>query len=91
VSADEKVSTAWSHTSGNQGDVERYWQDRGVLMDGVVVEDHVDHFAGRHRALDGIKEAQELLVPVALHAAADHGALEHVERGEQRGHAMALE
>jgi len=29
-------------------------------------------------------------MPVALHAAADHGALEHVERGEQGGGAVAL-
>ena len=29
-------------------------------------------------------------MPVALHAAADHRAVEHVERGEQRGRAVAL-
>jgi hypothetical protein len=34
-------------------------------------------------ALDGIEEADELEVAVVLHAAADHGAVEHAERGEQ--------
>ena len=64
--------------------------DLGVLVAAVVVEDRVDHLAGRHRPLDGVQKADELLVPVALHAAAEHGALEHVERGEQGGGAMAL-
>ena len=50
----------------------------------------MDHLAGRHRALDGVEEADELLMPVALHAAADHGAVEHIEGGEQRGGAVAL-
>ncbi len=65
-------------------------EDLGVLVGGIVVEDRVDQFAGRHRAIDGIEEADELLVTVALHAAANHGALEHVERGEQGGGAVAL-
>ena len=55
-----------------------------VLVGGVVVEDDVDDLAGRHLGLDGVEEADELLVPVALHVAADDGAVEHVEGGEQR-------
>ena len=62
----------------------------GVLVGGIVVEDHVDHLAGRHGALDGIEEADELLVAVALHALADEAAVEHVEGREQRGRAVAL-
>jgi hypothetical protein len=42
-----------------------------VLMGGVVVEHHVDRFVGRHLTLDGIEKADELLMPVALHTAAD--------------------
>jgi hypothetical protein len=38
----------------------------------IVVEDHVDEFARRRLALDRVREADELLVPVARHAAADH-------------------
>jgi hypothetical protein len=59
-------------------------------MGAVVVEDHVDHLAGRHGALERVEEADELLVPLALHAAADHRAVEHVERREQGGRAVAL-
>ena len=43
-----------------------------------------------HRALDVVEEADELLVPMLLHAAADHRAVEHVECGEQRRRAVAL-
>src|SRR3954470_22529495 len=60
------------------------------LVGGVVVEDDVDDLAGRDRRLDGVEEADELLVPVALHAAAEHGPVEHVEGGEQRRRAVAL-
>ena len=35
--------------------------------------------------LDRVEEAEELLVPVALHAAADHRAVEDIEGGEQGG------
>jgi hypothetical protein len=57
--------------------------DLGVLVGAVVVEDAVDELAGRHRRLDRVQEAQELLVAVALHAPAQHRAVEHVERREQ--------
>ena len=46
--------------------------DLGMLVDGVIVEDGVDQFAGRYGALDGVEEADESLVGVALHAAAVH-------------------
>ncbi len=62
----------------------------GVLVGGVVVQDHVDQLARGHLALDGVEEADEFLVAVALHAAPDHAAREHVERREQRGRAVAL-
>ena len=59
-------------------------------MGGVVVEDGVDGLASRDLALDGVQEADELLMPVALHAAADDLAFQHVEGGEQGGRAMSL-
>ena len=55
----------------------------GMLMGGVVVEDRMDCLAGRNFALDGVEEADEFLMPVALHVAADHGSVEHVHRREQ--------
>ena len=56
----------------------------------MVVENDVDHLAGGHRPLERVEEPDELLMAVALHAVADHRALEHVESGEQGGGAVAL-
>ena len=61
----------------------------GVLVGGVVVEDGVDQLAGRHGALDGVEEADELLVPVPRHALADDAAVDHVQRREQGRRAVA--
>src|SRR5215211_5097264 len=61
-----------------------------VLVGGVVVQDDVDGLVGRGLRLDGIEEADELLMPVALHVAAYDGAVEHVERGEQSRRAVPL-
>ncbi len=61
-----------------------------MLMDGVVVEDNVDQLAGRNRRFDGVEEADELLMAVTLHVAADDGSVEDIERSEQGGGAMAL-
>ena len=38
----------------------------GVLMGGVVVENNMHDLAGRDLALDGVQEADELLMAVAL-------------------------
>src|SRR5688572_23867139 len=51
-----------------------------MLVGGIVVEDDVDELAGRHLCLEGIEEADKLLMTVTLHAAAEDGAVEHVER-----------
>jgi hypothetical protein len=50
----------------------------GVLVCGVVVENGVYGLAGGDLALDGAQEADELLMPVALHATADDLALQDV-------------
>ena len=44
----------------------------------------MDRLAGRHSGFDGIDEADELTVPVTLHAATHHPAVEDVEGGKQR-------
>ncbi len=62
----------------------------GLLVGRIVVEDDVNSLVGGHFGFDGVVEVNELLVPVALHVAADHGAVEDVERGEQGGSAVAL-
>ena len=60
-----------------------------VFVGGVVVEDGVDHQSFRHRGLDGIGKADELLMLLALLAAGDDRAVEHVEGGERRRRAVA--
>src|SRR3954471_10352362 len=61
-----------------------------VLVDGIVVHDRVYDLAGRDCCLDGVEKADEFLMTVALHAAAQHRAVEHVQGRKQRGRAMPL-
>ena len=61
-----------------------------MFMGAVIVQDNLNDFAGRYLSLDGIEEADELLMSVALHAAADNPAVENIESGEERGSAVAL-
>ena len=48
----------------------------GMLVTGVIVDDGMDPLTGRDRALNGIEEADEFLVAVSLHAAAQDDAIE---------------
>ena len=57
--------------------------DLGMLVGGVIVEDGVDHFAGRDGALDAVEKADQFLMGMALHAAPVHDAVERV--GQQTG------
>jgi hypothetical protein len=59
------------------------FEDVGLFVGGVVVDDGVDDFSGRDGALDGVEEADELLVAMPSHAASDHGSVEEVERGDR--------
>src|SRR5271169_2873402 len=43
-----------------------------MLVGGIVVEDRMDRLAGGDFALEGVEKADELLMPMALHVAADH-------------------
>ena len=61
-----------------------------VLVDGVVVEDRVNDFANGNLLLDGVKKANELLMAVALHVAADDLAVEYVHRRKQGRRPVAL-
>ena len=58
--------------------------DFWMLMGGVVVEDDMDGLVFGDLGVDHVEEADELLVPVALHIAPDHGPVEDVQGGEQR-------
>ena len=61
-----------------------------MLVGRVVVDDGMDRLSIRHLRFGGIEEADELLVPVGLHVAADDGAVADVEGGEQRGCAVTF-
>ena len=60
----------------------------GMLVGGVVVEDGMDEFAGRYDLLDAVEETDEHLVVMSRHALTNEGAVEDIERGEQRGRAV---
>src|SRR5262249_7982551 len=61
-----------------------------MLVGGVIVDDRMDLLMLEDLGVDLIEEADELLMPMALHIAADDGAVENVERGEQCRRAVAL-
>lgn len=50
----------------------------------------MDDFSGGNLGVDSVQKADELLMTVPLHVAADDGSVEHVEGGEQGRGAMAL-
>lgn len=52
--------------------------DLGVLVSGVIVGDQMDTKVRRDLSVDPVEEANELLVPVLLHALTDDLAVEHV-------------
>src|SRR3954453_2781383 len=64
--------------------------DRGVLVRGGVVHHQMQIKVGGRALVDDAEEADELLMPVPLGAAADDGAIEHVQGGEQGRGAVPL-
>jgi len=62
----------------------------GRLVGGVVVEDQVDVAGFFHGPVDAAQETQELLGTVTRHAFPDYEARLDVQRGEERGGAIAL-
>lgn len=57
---------------------------------GVVVKNRVDELAGRDLALQGVEEANKLLMSMALHVLSEHRSFEHVERRKKRGRPWLL-
>src|SRR3977135_2273653 len=80
----------WGELEGPAGMAFQPLAHLRMLVGCVVVDDGVDRFLDRHLRLDGIEEADELLVPVALHVSADDGAVEDVESSEQRGRTVTF-
>src|SRR5262249_61605578 len=61
-----------------------------MLVGRIVVDDGVDHLSHGDLSLDRIEEADELLVAMALHVAANDGPIEDVEGCERRGGAVTF-
>jgi hypothetical protein len=57
--------------------------DGRMLVGGAVVGDRVDGPADGDFAFDTVLEADEFLMPMALHVAPDHSAVQDVHRREQ--------
>src|SRR3546814_6153471 len=57
--------------------------DLRLLVGRIIVEDDVDGLVSGHLGFDRVQEPDELLMPVPLHVAADHGTIQDMERGEQ--------
>lgn len=62
----------------------------GMFVGAVVVEDDVDGLALGDVAFDPVEEADEFLMPVALHVLPYDRSVQHVERGKERGRAVAF-
>ena len=80
----------WREVEGPSRVLGQPFHDIGVLVRFVVVENCVNDFPGRHGALHGVEEADELLMPMLAHAAPDHGSVENVQRSEQRRRSIAF-
>lgn len=62
----------------------------GGLVSTVVVENDVDGLAVRHFGVDGMRKRMNSWWRCRCNVAADDGAVEHVERGKERGGAVPL-
>src|SRR3546814_6115642 len=58
--------------------------DLRMLVCCVIVEDGVDAFVRRDGGLDGVEEADELLVAVTLHLGDDYRSIEDIHRRTQK-------
>lgn len=64
--------------------------DLRLLMRRVVIENDVNRLVFRQFGLNGVEEADELLMAVTLLVAADHRSVENIEGGKQGGGAVAF-
>src|SRR6516162_3154129 len=85
----EPGAGSWGEVEDEAGMAAEPGLDLRMVVGGVVVDDDVDDLARRHLRLDGVEEADELLMAVALHAAPDDLTFKHVESGEECGRAVA--
>ena len=72
------------------GVVRKPFEDLGMFVGSVIVDDGVDDFAGRHIPFDGVEKANEFLMPMLLHAASDDRPIQNIQRGKERRRAITL-
>src|SRR6201993_5465443 len=61
-----------------------------MLVGRIIVDDGMDYLSHRDLLLDRVEEANEFLMTMMLHVAADDGAIENVEGCEQRSGAVTF-
>src|SRR5262249_44956087 len=66
------------------------FENLGVLVSGIVIDDHMHRFLIDYPGVDDLEEADELLTAMTLHALADDLAMKHIERREEGGDAVPL-
>ncbi len=70
--------------------VRKPFEDLGMFVGGVIVDDGVDDFASRHVPFDGVEKANEFLMSMLFHAAPNDRPIKNIQCGEERRHTMAL-
>ena len=58
------------------------FQDFGVLVSGIVIDDDMYSLFLRHSGIDDIEEPNELLMAMTPHTLAEDLALKHIESRE---------
>ena len=74
----------------HRGCVGEPFQDIGMFVRGVIVDDGVNELAAWHGTVDGGEKSDELLMPMLVHATPDHGSVEDVQGGKERRRAVAF-
>src|SRR5262249_17288083 len=81
----EPGAGSWGEVEDEGGRAAEPGLDLRMVVGGVVVDDDVDDLARRHLRLDGVEEADELLMAVARPAAPRGLSFAHVGRGGGSG------
>src|SRR3954453_2275403 len=95
VSATKRLMVAWRSTTHRK--TPRFSAGAGPAIDAPLdacgqrsCRGSRAHFFGRHLRVNGVQEADELLMTMALHTSANDLAFEDIESSEHRRCAMAL-
>ena len=59
------------------------FKNLGVLVSGIVVDNHMHRFLLGHLGIDDVEEADRLLMAMVFHTLADDFAVKHIQRREK--------